>query len=1100
MFGWRSHVSVAAGLIVLISGLWFVPSVHADAPNLIVYQGKLTDLNGSPISAGSANMVFELYDALSAGTCRWSNSSSICASATTMSVSLSDGLFTVYLGSSGMASIPDELFVDYPNLYLKVTVNGDALSPRKQIGASAYALSAQAVSGANNETIVNSIDGRFDVSGHVVPSTNNLFTLGSSSLGWDELYLSHPTSGTAIALSAAGSSLTTSGASLIGVNGSATILCSTVQECVSERTFDDIFDVSVASSNATLEIDGTTNLQFDLTSTGDVEFLDNGTSFVGIKDTGVFSIGLLDNDPGIEIVNVGSPGMTTGTALQIAPSALTTGIGISLVRSDNATDYSNTTQGLLYVDMKDVASTGYVANVQNAGTGSTLRVASSNASANVAVNVAYASGTLQPGAGAGLYLLASSDSLSLSSSSASRRGALVQIETNSESGGGSPDTFNYIAFNEDINGIPDAKWRVDQSGATSADGAYSSTGADYAEFFPSDDLSLSAGEVVVLNAQTGSVARASSAQAENIFGVISTNPSFIGNNFTGAEFAVPEIFPNYKLVALLGQVPVQVSDENGPIAVGDYLTSSSTPGHAMRASDPGVVLGQALESFTGAGTGMIRVFISRQWRFNKGAEFTETVEATGNRPLAEKFFSVRGRSLQVEQDMYAGGDLVFERPDQQVRLSFLPATDQRGSTVFTNAQTWQSTGHGFAEVFDASEQLLVGEAAELEESGLFVRRARGGRTKPVIGIVSATAGVVTGNMTQEQQYAIILQGKTKAFVKTSAGPIQPGDALRVDLDQFGVLQKATGEGMIVGFALGSSSEDASNAILIDILVQPGWNADLQVSGQHDVLENFVAGSSVRLGEVFLEGDLYLGGHRIINVRGLQGLKGAWSIEEDGTFRTKRNFSVDLTNPDLPSEEAMEGYAMLSFGEKVSLSGSGQLVNGLAMIGFDPIDPRFSRVISDLVPLKVLVTLTGEAKGVFVVQKTINWFTVQETQGGTSNATFDWYVEGYRRARTEGAEPIPSHSVVAPIVPVALPVDSIETMIDATPETTEPSDIEPGEIPEPEDTLVPAEPIQTPERQPETPQVEIVNPNGEAQQGPLPENTTWIFVPEIAPTS
>jgi hypothetical protein len=46
----------------------------------------------------------------------------------------------------------------------------------------------------------------------------------------------------------------------------------------------------------------------------------------------------------------------------------------------------------------------------------------------------------------------------------------------------------------------------------------------------------------------------------------------------------------------LGKLPVKVSLENGPIKIGDYLTSSNHPGVAMKATEPGKVIGIALES------------------------------------------------------------------------------------------------------------------------------------------------------------------------------------------------------------------------------------------------------------------------------------------------------------------------------------------------------------------------------------------------------------------------------------------------------------------------------------------------------------------------
>jgi hypothetical protein len=64
-------------------------------------------------------------------------------------------------------------------------------------------------------------------------------------------------------------------------------------------------------------------------------------------------------------------------------------------------------------------------------------------------------------------------------------------------------------------------------------------------------------------------------------------------------------------------VPVKVSAENGPIQAGDLLTTSSTPGHAMRCEELeqcfGRTLGKALEGLdAGQDTGVIRVLVTLQ--------------------------------------------------------------------------------------------------------------------------------------------------------------------------------------------------------------------------------------------------------------------------------------------------------------------------------------------------------------------------------------------------------------------------------------------------------------------------------------------------------
>ncbi|MBI2018940.1 hypothetical protein HYS96_04535 [Candidatus Daviesbacteria bacterium] len=90
---------------------------------------------------------------------------------------------------------------------------------------------------------------------------------------------------------------------------------------------------------------------------------------------------------------------------------------------------------------------------------------------------------------------------------------------------------------------------------------------------------LTIGDLVSPSASpSGQLAKTSRAYEERVLGVV-TN----------------DIAP-YS-TALSGKAQVKVSTENGPIERGDYLTSSSTPGVAMKATRPGQVIGKALESY-----------------------------------------------------------------------------------------------------------------------------------------------------------------------------------------------------------------------------------------------------------------------------------------------------------------------------------------------------------------------------------------------------------------------------------------------------------------------------------------------------------------------
>lgn len=96
-----------------------------------------------------------------------------------------------------------------------------------------------------------------------------------------------------------------------------------------------------------------------------------------------------------------------------------------------------------------------------------------------------------------------------------------------------------IEYNTDNNGNDmsffsnaDLRMKINQSGDVSIDGTYSDGGADYAEFFESTDgKKIPAGTTVTLIGDKVAPAKSS----DDVFGVISVNPSFIGNN--GAEDA-----------------------------------------------------------------------------------------------------------------------------------------------------------------------------------------------------------------------------------------------------------------------------------------------------------------------------------------------------------------------------------------------------------------------------------------------------------------------------------------------------------------------------------------------------------------------------------
>lgn len=119
--------------------------------------------------------------------------------------------------------------------------------------------------------------------------------------------------------------------------------------------------------------------------------------------------------------------------------------------------------------------------------------------------------------------------------------------------------------------------------------------ADLAEHMPISDETLAAGDVVVIDRMVTSTeaefSRSSKAYQSNAIGVVSSAPGVA----LGSETKLS------RPIALAGRVPVNVTLEGGPIAVGDYLVASSTPGRAMKAkgATSSGVIGIALSAYDG---------------------------------------------------------------------------------------------------------------------------------------------------------------------------------------------------------------------------------------------------------------------------------------------------------------------------------------------------------------------------------------------------------------------------------------------------------------------------------------------------------------------
>ncbi len=141
--------------------------------------------------------------------------------------------------------------------------------------------------------------------------------------------------------------------------------------------------------------------------------------------------------------------------------------------------------------------------------------------------------------------------------------------------------------------------------------------SDLAENYYSDET-LSAGDIVITKGGP-LVGKADEANQTAVIGIVSTKPGIIlglenDNPAENMPLSATGIYP----VALAGRVPVKVNSESGSISVGDPLSLSSEAGVAQKASEPGQIIGYALEDYDGPteeNNGQIIIFINITYWF-----------------------------------------------------------------------------------------------------------------------------------------------------------------------------------------------------------------------------------------------------------------------------------------------------------------------------------------------------------------------------------------------------------------------------------------------------------------------------------------------------
>jgi hypothetical protein len=184
----------------------------------------------------------------------------------------------------------------------------------------------------------------------------------------------------------------------------------------------------------------------------------------------------------------------------------------------------------------------------------------------------------------------------------------VRVTNNRDGAGGR----RFVISHEDPPNPGTDLLTIDRSGIIAVSGDIRLTGADCAEDFTvAETAGIEPGTVVIIT-EEGKLQKSCEAYDRKVAGVVSGGGNYRPGIVLGQQKGLPE---KRLPIALVGKVFCNVDADPAPIGVGDLLTTSSTPGCAMKAREPlkafGSVIGKALGSLD-SGKGMIPILVALQ--------------------------------------------------------------------------------------------------------------------------------------------------------------------------------------------------------------------------------------------------------------------------------------------------------------------------------------------------------------------------------------------------------------------------------------------------------------------------------------------------------
>ncbi len=636
----------------LLLGAWAGPrpaQAVQSVPLKLNFQGRLTNNAGSAMPDGLYNMTFRLYSTVSGGTASWTE-----LREAGNRVQLTNGLFSVQLGE--VTALPSTTFNAFP-MYLEVELptpatatcatagcaswTEGAMTPRQALASSPYSFNANRLDGLDSSQLARlDAANTFTASQLFQNTTNstsaftvrnaagsNLFTIDSlnSRLGLNlggsnlpsvtfdmvgALRLAGSVSDTtSFVTPAAASTPTKINIPLYdpGYSGQVLALGLPSTTGVTSRAIT-LFDARTVAHQPTLGVfsvdeanlaglswEGASTTAYLKTTGGNLALRSGSSDLMTLLSGGNVGIGTVSPDSKLSVTGNG-----TGVARLGSNGCAANFAALSLGLQDSACNnynlLSSPTDPTLYINRPS----GYPITVREGNGADQLTIATGG---NVGIGTTVPQAKLDIIAPSGAY---NSEIGMLRLSYAPNPAKKLYMGWDDTVGAAyiqavwSGNAFKPLLLNPNLGsvciGTTSCNNKLGVNGSIGAAGPITaSTTPDIAETIPAAP-DVTAADVVMADPQNPErVVKSTTAYSPGVLGVISDGTgSFMINSRAGNSTQLTGA-----PLVLAGRVPVKITGEGGPVRPGDYLTSSSTPGYAMKANRAGPTIGKALGFFDG---------------------------------------------------------------------------------------------------------------------------------------------------------------------------------------------------------------------------------------------------------------------------------------------------------------------------------------------------------------------------------------------------------------------------------------------------------------------------------------------------------------------